>query len=580
MAALTRLLRAQGIDENIEAANIKINKPQLCEDDTSGALNSDSAAIKKRKLAQNAASGRDPFDSSPGPVVNIDDTFHRFDYIVSPESQERCLNMYIHQWMPLFPMVTLTGDCSFEALRKERPILFIAVVYATSTGILTEDMQYEICKLLLQQISQRAIVEGEKSFQLVQALQITSLWFRNPRHHRHMAIYQLIHLADGIIFDLGISDPSRPRFSFYGETISESIDKISAARACLASYVLSSTGSSLMRRPVVDSWTSHNEECLRSLASSGSTSSGDRWLAQYFRAERICEEITSKLKLCNADLIQDVSDPSYQSQLQIIRNMILDWKVLNPPLFEAPELLMWEHVATALMHESILHTPTNKQSFAAPYIAEHLSATDIARPFVTDAHVNSLKELRAAVQTVINIYTSMDTQLIMALSALLYTSRAVYAMFVLVSIHVALTAPGNTLGAVMDPSSLEVDVYLTKGVALYNRLAEIDARSGPARVTSSALVLRGWFHNYISTTAPAGLASVDVQNLLGAGNLGQTDGDLPLDFSDQISIDWELYFPSSDDATTFDFGSIIAHSAQADLIPDHANSSFVGPLPV
>lgn len=145
---------------------------------------------------------------------------------------------------------------------------------------------------------------------------------------------------------------------------------------------------------------------------------------------------------------------------QTCRNLILNFRITIPNHLRTPSISFWEHLATAYLHEPLLHTATNKDSFAAPFVAEHLSVSDFPAPVdVTQDHITALFELTTSVQAMIDIYASHDADTLTAMPGFLHSSRAAYALFILAKIYVATAALGNTLGAVLDPSMTLVGEY-------------------------------------------------------------------------------------------------------------------------
>ena len=135
----------------------------------------------------------------------------------------------------------------------------------------------------------------------------------------------------------------------------------------LVCYLLSSVMSVLMRRSNTAEWTKHHDESLIFLEYAPNSPSSDRWLGQYFRAEKLCAAVAKEMDFDSYESYLDISEPVMQRKIQSCRHEILNWRILIPQSLRSdPSLQFWDHVATAYMHEPVLHTLTNKQSFAAP----------------------------------------------------------------------------------------------------------------------------------------------------------------------------------------------------------------------
>jgi hypothetical protein len=431
-------------------------------------------------------------------------------------------------------------------MRANRPILLHAIIFAASPGLLFDQMQEDIGQALLHTLSHRSIVEGEKSIEIMQALLITTAWFRSPAKHKHLAAAQLIAIAEGMAIDIGIADPASARFSMAITAHGQDISTVEAAATFLVCHLMSTLLADLSRRATRTPWSAYHDTCLMFLHASGSTLPTYRWLIHYCRSERLCAQILKEIGLNDSTKVYDISDRDFQQQVQHCNVMISEWKILLPSTLYVPEILIWEHVATAYLHETLLHTTTNQQSFAAPFIADRLTALDFPRPVIREDHITSLFALRSALHNIIDLYAHMDTNKVMALPVLSYTSRALYALYMLLKLYVATTAPGNTYGSVLAPESLQLDTYCDKIMSLWKRLSQVDPRSGPARVTSAAVTLREYYINYLvsnptiqsRTSFPSAATEMPVGDGVPAENMNMSTNSFDYD-----AIDWSLYFP-------------------------------------
>lgn len=261
----------------------------------------------------------------------------------------------------------------------------------------------------------------------------------------------------------------------------------------------------------------------------------------------------------------DMSEPSTRLKTQTCRNIILNWRMIIPSHVRTPVLLFWEHLATAYMHEAVLHTATNKQSFAAPFVAENLSVSDFPAPaVVTQDHITALFELTTAVQAMIDLFSSLDVETLVAMSGFLHASRAAYALFILAKLLVATMAPGNTLGSVFDGNMLLVGDYADKLIENGRRVRAVDERCAPARILFAADSIKTWYLNFMSSIAPVSDQALEqlqqVSMSQTAVNTMETAPVLEMPLSEsnhdldlaQTDLDWENFFYYS--SNTADFG--------------------------
>lgn len=552
--ALTRLLASQ---------NIQI--PQESPTSQAASVSSEPAPIattKKRRLEQTPDTSGVSTSSPESHDADLSD-IQKLDRTLSYELQERTLSRYQTVILPLFPMVHLQSDCTLPSLRSNRSVLLLACLYAASPGFLSLDAQEDIARLLLDGLSSRAIAHGEETLELIQAIQITCLWYRAPKHHRRAAVYQLIDLASALASDLNAGGPLAPPVK--GLSLDAgTYESVVGWRAWLGCHILSASMSIFMRKPVTVTWTDNHEQARLMLQYSPVNESTDRWLAQYFRAERLCEEVAEQMEFSNLSVCHDVSEPEIKNKVQSCRNKILNWKMAIPLELRSPMLLFWEHIATAYMHETVLHTSTNKESFAAPYLAERLSLTDFPIPVITQDHITAVYELTAAVHAIMEIYTSLDTSTLIASPSLVYAARAAYALFVLAKLHIAVTAPGNTLGSVIDSSILALPEYADKFSVCGVRVRAVDERCGPARIMQTGPAMKDWYNNYHQfllsnpgyTQSNQMLGYDQTTALSGAPTLQQDATDLP----QAMPTDWETLLLYGDSNADYGFDQLFAES--------------------
>lgn len=251
-----------------------------------------------------------------------------------------------------------------------------------------------------------------------------------------------------------------------------------------------------MRIPHPISWSNYLETSLICLDYFTYGLSTDRVLCQFVRAMRVCEQIATKANLNDFNSVVDVADPDTQLSMHGLHNLITDWKAQIPQSLSSPSLKLWEYYATLYIHECVLHTTTNKHSFAAPYLAERLSVTDFPVPIVTQDHLVSIYALRDASHGLLDLFISLDMLTLMSFPPFLFTSQAFYAQWILIKLYISATGPGNSYGAFLDAQSLQVEQYLAKMINTADKVKQIDARCGQARILNSTHRMREWFCAY------------------------------------------------------------------------------------
>ena len=103
------------------------------------------------------------------------------DGLMSPDIADRIFYRYVNEICPHFPAVPLTPGITPREIREKKPLLFLAILAGSSHGsaeqLVSQDVQRELTKLLKDQFADIIWRNGEKSLEIVQALQLGVLWY-------------------------------------------------------------------------------------------------------------------------------------------------------------------------------------------------------------------------------------------------------------------------------------------------------------------------------------------------------------------------------------------------------------------
>ena len=536
--ALTKLLQAQNIRPETTPQGSGEPSPQSYGE----TVNRSRSATATTPYVSQRKRRRD--DEFTPPASDTDGIFApdrrvELDTVLPQHVQEELLARYLRDLVPYFPVVPISGDQSYESLRNERPLLLQAAVYCASFGALSLEKQEDVGKVVMDLFAAKAMADGEKSAELIQAMQAAVLYYRTTKHHTHIAAWQFIQLAGGLAEDIGIGGPQRPP-PLNVPAGGPYIDSSEAWRTWLVCHMLSATLALFMRKPNASTWDKRDEHNLEMLEYSYFRLETDELLGQHVRAERLCDVIATQQCLYEDASTVDVSDPLVQSGMQRLMDSITDWRSQIPRALNGPIMEFWENAAILYMHEPVLHTSTNNASFAAPFIAQRISVTDFPNPLVSTEHVASMYRLRDAAHALLNIFEGFDIAHLTALPAMYFPGRMAFAIYLLAKLYVAATAPGNTFGAFIDPESLLLEQYLEKMIQAHTKVATIDEWCGQARILSSSFKMREWYHNYRSnfqhSTSKERQGSGDLQ-VSSFPLLPTSNAPLPADWSNLNFID-------------------------------------------
>ena len=400
-------------------------------------------------------------------------------------------------------VVPLSRGTQASLLRTTMPNTLHAIVYIASVGILSWDLQDRINISLIEDLTTKTIAQCEKSLDLLQALQLVCLYYRSPRNSTQIPLFQLVNIAADIAVDLGFGgNLSPPSLSIRG--MAEGLlGGVKASRMWLLSFIITQTTALLKRKSNDQKWTVHHDHCLHTIETE-SVDAGLQSLAQHVRATQLLGMISEDMDL-NTTLISPVVGTEIcQQTMEEIQSQITNWRLQIPIELWSSSLTFTGFYMEVLLYEPVLHTPTNKQSFAAPFLIERLSTTDVPTPTLTQHHFDAVQSLRSACQNLIDTAITFTGPELIALPSLLHAPRIAHAAVTLLRLHIAVTVRGNTYGQILCAEDLRTIEYLDKCLDMVARTNAIDAEAVMARIVRYANELKKWMLQYEASRFAAG----------------------------------------------------------------------------
>jgi hypothetical protein len=388
-----------------------------------------------------------------------------------------------------------------EHLREKSPVLLLSVLVHTVTKE-TQGTELEIYHELVREtpriLADQVIGQGQRSIELVQALLVAAFWNKPLRSGPQGGCYQSVQLAADMAIDLGIAGPSLQPSPVAYFSRHEDTTSLDARRTWLACFVALSTSSLQMRRPIAVPWNAYHEECLLHLESSGEP--GDILLCQIVRITQLDQEFADHLCLCQIGIFVDGNSHSTYSTIETLQNKLDAWAAQVPPsLASSQTLKVWWHVAMIRLHELVLHTPTNKASFAPPFIPGRIAVKDFPKPItITPPLRNALEVLVHHCHAVIDIVAEMDPALVLSLPTFCLPPIVLYSLYVLVTAMVAATDPVSTYGQCLTRDSFRVEHCGLKLRSLTMALKTLDPTMScwTTRMIDATSWLEEWYNDY------------------------------------------------------------------------------------
>jgi len=166
-----RLTKVHGISTAISYLNVSTHISQLLECKHEPVM---AGSAGDPTLQQTPTGGS--IYNEVGPIIyDHSDIDANLNKIISVEDAERLFNRYVNQICPQFPAVPFPPGTTAEDVRKQKPILFLAILSGSSYGAnLPAETQVALEREFRDVMATSIWKTGEKSLQLIQALQVSS----------------------------------------------------------------------------------------------------------------------------------------------------------------------------------------------------------------------------------------------------------------------------------------------------------------------------------------------------------------------------------------------------------------------
>lgn len=438
---------------------------------------------------------------------------------LTAEDAEQIFHCYVNDMVPHFPAVVFPQGTSASSVRKEKPILFLAIL-AAGAGPVMPKIQQALTKEVMAVYADRVIVKGEKSLEIIQALQINTIWYYPPEHFEELKFYQLIHIAAIMAIDIGMGKSSKAsgaksaglfRDTPWRKQPYPDSDSIEARRAWLACYFLCCSTSMGLRRPNIIRWTSYMKECLDVLESSPDAAKSDIVLCAWVRSQHIAEEIGYEFSMDDSSAKVSISDDKVNYAMKKFEQDLTNWRAEVPvsarsgkQLFRLSKsiqltvidsLEMTGHVVDLYMHEIAMHVDHNVEEFKPPYSEETVQGL-INPPkseVLTTTHVRALSLCLVAIDGVFDVFLKHSVEVLRCLPVANFV-RVAYAVVVLIKMALAASHTESGIGKIFVQSELKVEQRLDGLIHLFSAAAAGEKSRPSSKFLMVLVMLKTWFN--------------------------------------------------------------------------------------
>lgn len=406
------------------------------------------------------------------------------DSLMSPDIAERVFLRYVNEICPHFPAVPFPPGTTAREIREQKPLLFLSILAGSSHGsaeqLVSQEAQRELTRILKDQLADIIWRNGEKSIEIVQALQISVLWYRPPLHFEQHNFYMMVNCAAVMALDLGLGRKATPNvmrlsigpFRRYHPNSSS----IEARRTFLVCYYLCMSITMVLRRPILLRWTKYMEESVKILQTSPDALPSDKLLCQQVKMAHIGENISVQFCMDDPSVEVAISEPKVIYALKIFENELQQLKDENSKLGEVdPTLRLAEHVTNLYLHEIALHQSQGTTDFQPPFVSESLSANVKKDTPIGPAHIGALGECLTATHGILNTILSIELDTLLTLPVI-FCVRAIYAIVCLMKMWVSVTNSGE-VGSIIKKEALQIESFTERLCTMFNAIVSRDSQS-------------------------------------------------------------------------------------------------------
>ncbi|OAA39271.1 Zn(2)-C6 fungal-type DNA-binding domain protein [Beauveria brongniartii RCEF 3172] len=454
----------------------------------------------------------------------------------------RLFSRYKTQMVRHLPGVVFSRSTTVSELRRAKPVLFLALM-AAAAG---EDnaLQRVLQKELMQIFAQKVIVTGEKSLELVQALNVAVIWYWPPEYFEELKFYQLIHTAAVMAIDIGLGRRTNGRMrrnqgmaggmsfgavgggggcgggggggaGWRGDPLLRNKapppdpTSLEARRTWLTCYYLASNTAMSLHRPNLIRWTAFMGESMALLESSADAAPTDKYFCHLVWTHRLGEQIGVQLSMDDDDpdaaaaaAAVDVgaaaaaADVRTKQALRALDSDLERYKAGVPPVRMQATLRIAFDLLKLYMHETVLHADNfgdddddndNDNGLGA---SSSLSASQQQQHHVDDFDDEARTACLAAINGIFATFLALDVESIRCLPVFNFV-RVAYAVVVLLKMYFSASASSASSASLRE--SMRVQEHLDALLDKFRLTAKEDKCRPASKFLVVLAMLRSWF---------------------------------------------------------------------------------------
>jgi hypothetical protein len=129
-------------------------------------------------------------------------------HIIDERTAYRAFDRYHRDMCRYLPIVVFPPQTTAAEIRRTKPVLFLSIV-AASVAAFRPEVQPALISEVTRIVSDRVVYRGEKSLELVQSVQILTVYYQPPEKYEELNFNQMIHIAAVMALDIGMGKRSK-----------------------------------------------------------------------------------------------------------------------------------------------------------------------------------------------------------------------------------------------------------------------------------------------------------------------------------------------------------------------------------
>ncbi len=124
-------------------------------------------------------------------------------HVVDEKTAYHAFDRYHNEMCHYMPIVVFPPGTTAAEVRRSKPMLFLSIV-AAAVAAFRPEVQPALIGEVTRIVADRIVYRGEKALELVQAVQVLTIYYQPPEKYEELNFNQMIHIAAVMALDIGM----------------------------------------------------------------------------------------------------------------------------------------------------------------------------------------------------------------------------------------------------------------------------------------------------------------------------------------------------------------------------------------